>query len=179
MTSYVYEIRVDGVLRYIGKGRNRRVYSHMIEAKRTDKRCGVNTDHLSPYFHRKLVEAIRSGSDVTEKIIISDLTDEEAYRIEEQMIGEWHKHNPDQLWNTIDERFLDTKYLPEEWNNPVNPLYKLPRPLKSASGWIYENSRGKKHDRKEDSGQRPWAPLARRGGKRRESQRRPARTGST
>jgi hypothetical protein len=132
MTSYVYEIRVDGVVRYIGKGRNGRVYSHMIEAKRTAKRCGVKTGHLYPYFHRKLVEAIRSGSTVTEKLIIVDLADEEAYRIEKQMIGEFHKHNSSQLWNTIDERFLDTKYLPEEWNNPVNPLYKLPRPLKSA-----------------------------------------------
>jgi hypothetical protein len=32
---YVYEIRVDGVVRYIGKGCNDRVYSHLIEAKRT------------------------------------------------------------------------------------------------------------------------------------------------
>ena len=33
--AYVYEIRVDGVVRYIGKGRNGRVYSHLIDAKRT------------------------------------------------------------------------------------------------------------------------------------------------
>ena len=32
---YVYEIRVDGVVRYIGKGRNDRIYSHLIDAKRT------------------------------------------------------------------------------------------------------------------------------------------------
>jgi hypothetical protein len=129
MKSYVYEIRVNEVVRYVGKGRNGRVYSHMIEAKRTEKRCGVNTDHLYPYFNRKLVEAIRRGSTVTEKIIISDLTDEDAYRIEKQMIGKLHKLSPGQLWNTIDERFLDPEYLPEEWDNPVHPLYKLPRPL--------------------------------------------------
>ena len=35
---YVYEIRVDGVVRYIGKGRNGRIYSHLIDAKRTASR---------------------------------------------------------------------------------------------------------------------------------------------
>jgi hypothetical protein len=31
-----------------------------------------------------------------------------------------------QLWNTIDERFLDPRYLPEEWDDPEHPLYRLP-----------------------------------------------------
>ena len=30
---YVYEIRVDGVVRYIGKGCDDRIYSHLIESK--------------------------------------------------------------------------------------------------------------------------------------------------
>ena len=30
--------------------------------------------------------------------------------------------------HTIDERFIDPKYLPKEWSNPVNPVYRLPRP---------------------------------------------------
>jgi hypothetical protein len=32
--SYIYAIIVDGVVRYIGKGRNGRMYTHLIEAKR-------------------------------------------------------------------------------------------------------------------------------------------------
>jgi hypothetical protein len=31
--SYIYAIHVDGVLRYIGKGSNGRMYSHMKEVK--------------------------------------------------------------------------------------------------------------------------------------------------
>jgi hypothetical protein len=27
---YVYEIRIDGVVRYVGKGRDGRIYSHLI-----------------------------------------------------------------------------------------------------------------------------------------------------
>jgi hypothetical protein len=131
MSAYIYQIWVDGVLRYIGKGRNGRAYSHLKNARRSDKRCGPDTEHLSPYLHRKLVDAIRIGSTVTEKIIVSGLTDRDAYRIEERMIGELHKERPGQLWNTIDERFIDPQYLPANWSNPVNPLYRLPRSLRA------------------------------------------------
>jgi len=45
----------------------------------------------------------------------SNLTDQEAYRVKQQMIGELHKNHAGQLWNTIDERFMDSQYLPAEW----------------------------------------------------------------
>ena len=52
---YVYEIRVDGVIRYIGKGRNDRINSHLIEAKRTASRSDVKIRNLSPHFRKMLV----------------------------------------------------------------------------------------------------------------------------
>src|SRR5271165_4687320 len=58
--SYIYAIVVDGVVRYIGKGRNGRMYTHLIEAKRTSARCPAETDHLYPRMHRKLVETVRA-----------------------------------------------------------------------------------------------------------------------
>ena len=64
---YVYEIRVDGVVRYVGKGRNGRIYSHLIEAKRTASRSDVKIRNLSPHFRKKLVSAVRHGSKITEK----------------------------------------------------------------------------------------------------------------
>ena len=127
--TYVYEIRVDGVVRYIGKGRNGRMYSHMIEAQRTANKPGVKIANLSPYFRKMLVRAIRRGAKIEEKIAADNLTDQEAYTLERQMIGNLHKHHAGQLWNTIDERFMSPEYLPDEWSNPVNPLYKVPRPL--------------------------------------------------
>jgi hypothetical protein len=45
---------VDGVVRYIGKGRNGRMYTHLVEAKRTSARCPADTAHLYPRMHRKL-----------------------------------------------------------------------------------------------------------------------------
>ena len=44
---YVYEIRVDGVIRYIGKGCNDRINSHLIEARRTASRSEVKIRNLS------------------------------------------------------------------------------------------------------------------------------------
>jgi hypothetical protein len=54
--SYIYAIVVDDVVRYIGKGRNGRMYTHLVEAKRTSARCPAETAHLYPRIHRKLVE---------------------------------------------------------------------------------------------------------------------------
>jgi hypothetical protein len=129
-SAYVYVVLVDGVLRYVGKGRNGRLYSHLIEATRSAARCARNTSGLSPRMHRKLVEAVRAGSQVTESIIVSELTDKAAYQLERRIIGEIHKRRAGQLWNTIDERFMDPRFLPDEWDDPEHPLYKLPRPLK-------------------------------------------------
>ena len=47
---YVYEIRVDGVVRYIGKGCNDRIYSHLIDAKRTASRPDVKIRNLISAF---------------------------------------------------------------------------------------------------------------------------------
>ena len=126
---YVYEIRVDGVVRYIGKGCNDRIYSHLIEAKRTAGRSKVKVRNLSPHFRKMLVSAVRRGLKITEKIIRSNLTDAEAYKMEWQMIWDYHKRHAGQLWNTIDERGRNPEDLPEKWSNPVYPLYRLPRPL--------------------------------------------------
>ena len=79
-----------------------------------------------------LVSAVRRGSIIAEKMVASNFTDGEAYRIEQEMIGNYHKKYAGQLWNTIDERFMDPKYFPKNWSNPVNPLYRVSRPLKSC-----------------------------------------------
>ena len=126
-SAYVYAILIDEVVRYIGKGRNGRMYAHLIEAKRSAARCGARTTQLSPRMHRRLVEAIRSGAVIKEEIIVGGLTDRQAYRLENRLIAEFHKFRTDQLWNTIDERFMDPRWLPEKWHDPENVLYRLPR----------------------------------------------------
>ena len=105
---YIYGIYVDGVVRYIGKGRNGRMHFHVIEARRINSRRarGANTDRTNTKFYRKLAEAMRHGAIIAEEIMLDGLTNQRAYRIEKQKIEELHKQKPDQLWNTIDERLI-------------------------------------------------------------------------
>ena len=93
-SAYVYAILVEGVVRYIGKGRNGRMCTHLIEAKRSAARCGARTTQLSPRMHRRLVEAVRSGADIKEKIIVGGLTDREAPRIESRLSARFTNFAP-------------------------------------------------------------------------------------
>ena len=89
-TAYLYQIRVDDIVRYIGKGGGRRMYIHVAEAKRTARRCGASTAHLYPLRHRRLVEALRRRATITERIIISGLTDRQALALERTIIALFH-----------------------------------------------------------------------------------------
>ena len=126
---YVYEIRVNGVIRYIGKGCSDRIYSHLREARRTASRSEVKIRNLSPHFRKMLVSAVRRGANISEKIICFNLTDAEAYAMEWRLIWDYHKRHAGQLWNTIDERGKNPEDLPKQWSNPVYHLYRLPRPF--------------------------------------------------
>ena len=112
-SAYLYAILVDDVVRYVGKGRDKRLYIHVIEARRSAARCGACTTHLGPRVHRKLVEAVRAGSDIAEIVILDGLTDQNAFRLEYEVIGNFHQSRPGQLWNTIDERFMEKRFLPK------------------------------------------------------------------
>ena len=66
---YVYEIRVNGIVRYIGKGRDGRIYSHLIDAKRTASRSDVKIRNLFPHFRKMLVSAVRRGSNIARRCL--------------------------------------------------------------------------------------------------------------
>jgi hypothetical protein len=87
-----------------------------------------------------LVQALRASATVREVILSSGLTDAEAYRVEYELIGQFHKEHTGQLWNTIDERFLDPRFLPEtvvkSSQSPLSassPCYAVDRTTASAT----------------------------------------------
>jgi hypothetical protein len=79
--SYVYAIHVDGVLRYIGKGSNGRMYSHMKEVKQRLTRK-FDLKNIYPPFQRKLTEAVLQGAVVEEIVLVDNLTSKQAYKLE-------------------------------------------------------------------------------------------------
>jgi hypothetical protein len=131
--AYVYAIVVDDIVCYIGKGCGSRLFTHAIKARRDAVKSSIRIDRLTPRMHRNLVKAVRAGSYIAELIITSGLSDTEAYCHEADIIADFHRRKTGQLWNTIDERVMDYRLLPLEWDNPEKPLYKLPRPLVTSA----------------------------------------------
>ena len=95
MQAYVYAIIVDGVTRYIGKGRGGRIKDHLRIAR------GLNNGRAYPALrvHRRLAKAIRDGSSVVVKKVLVNLADDEAFELERRAIEYADRGN---LWNVAD-----------------------------------------------------------------------------
>ena len=96
---YVYTISVDGVLRYIGKGKGPRLYSHMREVRYRLNRF-FKLRNIGSRFQQNLTRAVLSGAKVVEQILVDDLTEKEAYKLEYEKLREYvYAGKRDQLWN--------------------------------------------------------------------------------
>jgi hypothetical protein len=117
---YVYAIYVDGVLRYIGKGTNGRVYDHMKEVRqRLTRRFKLK--NVSPIFQQKLTEAVIKGAVIEEIVIADNLTSKQAYELEHRRMEEMvHDGKRTQLWNVVPPSI----YAPQEYEAFVKKLLK-------------------------------------------------------
>jgi hypothetical protein len=132
--SYVYAIHVDGVLRYIGKGSNDRMYAHMKEVKQRLTRK-FKLKNISPSFQQKLTEAVMQGAVVEEIVLVDNLTSKQAYKLEYRHLEEMvYAGKRQQLWNIIPQ----TIYTPEEHEAYVS---RLTENLTSKDRWVRYLSR--------------------------------------
>jgi hypothetical protein len=81
----VYGIHVEGVLRYIGKGTNGRMYAHMKEVRQRLTRK-FKLKNVSPKFQQKLTESVIKGAVIEEIIIADNLTSKQAYELEHRLM---------------------------------------------------------------------------------------------
>lgn len=91
---YVYDVIVDGVVRYVGKGRGRRAKRHIGIAEAVTK----NDKHryARSSFYKKLGLAIEAGSRVEIRYVANGLSSESAFAHEINRISELGLQN---LWN--------------------------------------------------------------------------------
>lgn len=97
-SCYIYVYEIDGIVRYIGRGRRNRIAHHSkaVRQRVEKKACG---EVLRPHrFYDRLEEAFQNGAKIVARKIIEELTGDEAIVLEMQEIA---KHPPGVLWNTI------------------------------------------------------------------------------
>ena len=126
--SYVYAIHVDGVLRYIGKGTNGRMYTHMKEVSQRLTRK-FKLKNVSPFFQRKLTEAVMKGAVIEQIVLADNLTSKQAYKLEYRHLERLvYAGNREQLWNAIPPSI----YTPQEYQDYIQ---KLTDNLTSKDRW--------------------------------------------
>ena len=126
--SYVYAIHVDGVLRYIGKGTDDRMYAHMKEVSQRLTRK-FKLKNVSPFFQRKLTEAVMKGAVIEQIVLADNLTSKQAYKLEYRHLERLvYAGNREQLWNAIPPSI----YTPQEYQDYIQ---KLTDNLTSKDRW--------------------------------------------
>ena len=101
---YVYTIKVGGVVRFVGKGFEKRLYAHITEAERINRKrlegfqsAGV----ASPLVAQKLADAMRRKRKIECAIVDSKLENKQAWEIAYHRIKEIHQRRPYQLWQVV------------------------------------------------------------------------------
>jgi len=126
---YVYTISVDDVVRYIGKGKGLRLYSHMKEVRHRLNR-DFKLQNIGSRFQQNLTTAVLSGAKVVEQVLVDNLTEKAAYKLEyEELRAYVFAGNRDQLWNVI----------PASIQTPMEQqafIERLKRNLNSRDRWI-------------------------------------------
>jgi hypothetical protein len=116
--SYIYAIHVDGVMRYIGKGTDGRMYAHMKEVRQRLTRK-FKLKNIWPLFQRKLTEAVMKGAVIEEIVLADNLTSKQAYKLEHRHLERLvYAGNREQLWNAIPPSI----YTPQEYQAYIEKL---------------------------------------------------------
>jgi hypothetical protein len=126
---YVYTISVAGVVRYIGKGKGSRLYFHM-KAVRSRLKRDFRLRSIESRLQRELTKAFLSRAHVIEQVLMDDLTEKEAYKLEYEQLREYaFAGKRDQLWNV----FPDSIKTPQEIQAYTE---RLQQNLNSRDRWV-------------------------------------------
>jgi hypothetical protein len=94
--SYVYELTVGGIVRYIGMGKGHRINAHTGIAKRINRKISRGENVSAQRIHLMLADAIRRGLAISSRFVAVGLPNEIARALETHLISQAPKG---QLWN--------------------------------------------------------------------------------
>ena len=140
---YVYTISVAGVVRYIGKGKGLRLYSHMKEV-RSRLRRDFRLQSIGSTLQRNLTKAFLAGAQVIEQILIDDLTETAAYKLEYDKFREYvFAGKRDQLWNVIPASIQTPQEIKAYTDRLQRNLNSRDRWVRTFSGMTLKDLRGR------------------------------------
>lgn len=115
--SYVYEIVVDGVVRYIGKGTGDRAWRHISFAEGIIRRRDAGEKIKTQKFYNKLAKAIRANSKVEYRIVMDGImSNKAAFAAEVSAIA---SVPVGQLWNVLSGgQGADSEHFKRNWQDP-------------------------------------------------------------
>lgn len=131
--SYVYELLVDDVVRYIGMGRGNRINVHVAVAKRINRKLQLGQTVSALQVHHLLADALSKGAKVEQRFLMQGLTNEEARQAEVGLIAQapteqlWNVHpggggasseRMAELWADPEWRENQTRLLKKTWQDP-------------------------------------------------------------
>lgn len=113
---YVYEVVVDGTVRYIGKGSGKRAASHRAIAEGIVRRRAAGQIVKTQKFYNRLAKALKSGSIVQSRIVFEGLTSSQAFEQEVRAIA---AAPFGQLWNALPGgQGADSEHFKRNWRDP-------------------------------------------------------------
>jgi hypothetical protein len=134
--SYVYQLIVDDVVRYIGKGTGRRVHNHFSIAATLNRRRAAGEKVKSTILYNRLAKALRTGRSVDHKIVADGPTSDQAYSLEIESISSIPSG---QLWNVRPGGVgMDSETLRIMWKDPE---YRARRTKMSRDMWASDEHR--------------------------------------
>lgn len=116
---YVYAIMVDGAIRYFGMGSGRRAKVHAKEARSIARRRRAGEQVSTTPFYEKLTDALVAGSDISDAVLVDNLTPGAARAIERILIAA-HKET---IWNSL-RGWDDPDYRAKQAETRADPNYK-------------------------------------------------------
>lgn len=121
---YVYAIKVDGIVRYIGKGTNGRMRFHYTVAL---PMIANGSKRYRSRFYTKLYDAWSKGATITAAVVADGLTEKQANKGERAVIADYRARKPGQLWNVQPggDNGMAELWSDPEWKTKQSALIKL------------------------------------------------------
>jgi hypothetical protein len=89
--AYVYFLKVDGVVRYVGKGRRYRALEHFRNARDVNERRAKGEKIKAMRVTNSVAKAMRLGRKIEIQVLSSGMNDAEAYLLEMETIASFPK----------------------------------------------------------------------------------------